>query len=92
VTARLPSRKPSRTITTSAVAGLSERKLARVRRRLVGFSGEMLASMMHNDQRWCSEEEPQLPDRGVDQRHDRGKLSLAGHPTPDPAPPDCERG
>jgi SRSO17 transposase len=33
------------------VAGLSERELARVRGRLVGFSGEMFASMRRKDQR-----------------------------------------
>ena len=34
-----------------AVAGLSERELARVRGRLVEFSGEMFASMPRKDQR-----------------------------------------
>ena len=34
-----------------AVAGLSERELARVRGRLVDFSGEMFASMGRKDQR-----------------------------------------
>ena len=33
------------------VAGLSERELARVRGRLVEFSGEMFASMRRKDQR-----------------------------------------
>jgi DDE superfamily endonuclease len=44
-----------RWITMRVVAGLSERELARVRGRLVEFSGEMFASMKRKDQRGWGE-------------------------------------
>jgi hypothetical protein len=44
----LPS---SREVKMDAVAGLSERELARVRGRLVAFTGEIFESMRRKDQR-----------------------------------------